>query len=221
MNNIKTANIKDVDLINSFFHFTSRENLESIQQYGLRANIGSASKIVNEQKRRVYMSKGGKGIIEIKNSFIHKFKGLRICDIPLEYRRYFDIKDFLSTEQLGEKTVYEAMEKRFKDEIYFIIDSIEGEDFLPEDFLPEELVTEIRTAKSFRDIKGKENHDINVNKLTLLTTDNGSTSFDIIQYLYNRLLENARKNGCEASVRNVYSDLDGFFTYIKQKELCR
>ncbi len=37
------------------------------------------------------MSKGSKGVIEIKNAFIYEFKKLRICDIPIEYRKYFNI----------------------------------------------------------------------------------------------------------------------------------
>lgn len=217
---MKTTNIKDINLVDSFFHFTLRENLESIQNHGLLPNIGAASQVVNEQKPRVYMSKGGKGVLEIKNSFIHKLKELRICDIPLEYRKYFSIKDFSSTEQIPEETIYEAMEKRFRDEIYFKVDAVEGEDFLPEDFLPGELINEIRTSKSFRDVKGKENHCINAKKLTLLTSDSGPTALDITEYLYNRLLENAREKGYEDSVRNACSDLDGLFEYIKQRNLC-
>ena len=220
INNIPTQNIKDVDLAYSFFHFTSKENFQSIQKHGLKANIGGASEIVNEDKPRVYMSKGGKGILEIKNSFIHKFKGLKICDLPLEYREYFKINDFSSTEQVSEEIVYEAMENKFKNEIYFKVDAIEGEDFLPEDFLPEEFIGEIRTSKGFRDVKGKENHDIDVKKLTLLTSDKGSTALDITEYLYNRLLENAKKQGKENFVRSTCSDLDGLFEYIKQKNLC-
>lgn len=216
---MKTLNIKDINLTDSFFHFTLRENLEGVQTHGLLPNIGEASQVVNEQKPRVYISKGGKGALEIKNSFIHKMKELRVCDIPLEYRKFFSIKDFLSNEQIPEEKVYEAMKKRFRDEIYFKVDAIEGEDFLPEDFLPEELVSEIRTSKGFRDIKCKENHCIDVRKLNLLTSDRGSTALDIIGYLYNRLLENAREKGCEDSIKKALSDLDGLFEYIKQREL--
>lgn len=216
---METLNIKDIDLTYSFFHFTDKENFQSIQEYGLKANIGGASEIVNETKPRVYMSKGGKGIVEIKNSFIHKFKGLRICDIPLEYRKYFKLENFTSIEQISEEAVYEAMENKFKNEIYFKVDAIEGEDFLPEDFLPEEFIGEIRTSKPYRDVKGREDHDIDVKKLTLLTSDNGATALDITEYLYNRLLENAKKQGKEDYVRSTCSDLDGLFEYIKQKNL--
>jgi len=203
-----TVNIKDINLIDTFFHFTLRENLESIQKHGLLPNIGAASKIVNEEKPRVYMSKGGKGILEIKNSFIHKFKGLRICDIPVEYRKYFNIKDFSSNAQATEELIYEAMEKRFKDEIFFKVDAIEGEDFLPEDAI-----------KEIRNIKGKENHSIDAKKLTLLVSDAGPTALNIVEYLYNRLLEIAREKGVEDSVRKACSDLDGLFQYINKRDL--
>lgn len=115
----------------------------------------------------------------------------KICDIPIEYRKYFDIMDFSSNEQVNENDVYSAMEKRFKDEIYFMVDAVEGEDFLPEDFLPEELKNEIKSSNNMRDVKGKAYHDIEVQKLSLLKTDRGNTALDVVEYLYNRLLENA------------------------------
>lgn len=215
---MNVVNIKDIDLNNSFFHFTTRENLEKIEIDGLKAQIGDASKMKTEEKARVYMSKGGKGILGIKNSFIHEFKKLRICDIPVEYRKYFEIKDFSSEEIVQENDVYIAMEKRFKDEIYFKVDAINGEDFIPEDFLPEELVNEINISNNIRDIKGKANHDISSDKLSIITTDKGDSTFEILEYLYNRLMENAKKNGKEDSVRWGLSDLDGMFSYIKQRD---
>lgn len=216
---MKSINIKDIDLNNSFFHFTPKRNLESIEKEGLKAKIGDASKLINEEKPRVYMSKGGKGIIEIKNSFIHKMLGLRICDIPEEYRPYFDIDDFSKTEQVRENVVYAAMEKRFKDEIYFQIDAKEGEDYLIEDFYPEELAETFRKTDKYRDVKGKAEHDIESSKITLITTDNGNTALNVVEYLYGRLLENAKKIGKDDVVRVFNSDLDAFLKYVKNKVL--
>lgn len=47
---MNSVNIKDIDLNNSFFHFTTRENIERINQEGLKAQIGGASKIKTEEK---------------------------------------------------------------------------------------------------------------------------------------------------------------------------
>ena len=90
-----------------------KENLENIKRDGLKASIGDASKLKSEKEARVYMAKGGKGLIGIKNSFIHEMKKLRICDIPAEYRKYFNIEDYSSEEQVKDNQVYNAMEKRF------------------------------------------------------------------------------------------------------------
>ena len=215
---MNSVNIKDIDLNNSFFHFTTREKLEQINQEGLKAQIGGASKMKKEEKARVYMSKGGKGILGIKNSFIREFKKLRICDIPLEYRKYFEIKDFSSEELVQENDVFSAMEKRFKDEVYLKVNAVNGEDFIPEDFLPEELTNEINSSNNIRDIKGKANHDIIPDKLSIITTDKGDSTLNVLEYLYNRLMENAKKNGKEDSVKWALSDLDGLFEYIKQRD---
>lgn len=77
-------NIEDLDINNAYFHFTARDNLASIESEGLKAQVGDASNMVND-KPRVCLSKGGKGILGIKNSFIHEFKKLRICDIFINY----------------------------------------------------------------------------------------------------------------------------------------
>lgn len=212
------VNIKDIDLNNSFFHFTIRDNLDQINIEGLKAQIGDASQMKTEEKARVYMSKGGKGILGIKNSFIHEFKKLRICDIPLEYRKYFEMKDYTSKEIVEEKDVYAAMERRFKDEVYLKVNAVNGEDFIPEDFLPEELTNEINSSNNIRDIKGKADHDIVPDKLSLIETDKGDSTLDIVEYLYNRLMDNARKDGKEDTVKWALSDLDGLFNYIKQRE---
>ena len=72
---------------------------------------------------------------------------------------------------------------------------------------------------SKRDIKGKANHAISPEKLTRIRTEKGDTAFDIIDYLYNRLLENAKKVGKEDSVKWANSDLNSFFEYIKNREI--
>lgn len=119
------------------------------------------------------------------------------------------------------------MEKRFKDEIYFQVDARDGEDFLiedqydgafAEDFSKESL-REMFEQHPERDIKGKANHTISPGQLTRLSTEKGDTAFDIVNYLYNRLLENAKKVGKEDSVKWANSDLNSFFEYIGQREM--
>ena len=195
--NIKTINIENIDLKNSFFHFTCRNNLSKINNEGLKAQVGDASNMKSEKESRVYMSKGSKGVIEIKNAFIYEFKKLKICDIPIEYRKYFNIQDYSKKEQVTETDVYDAMEKRFKDEIYFKIDARENEDFsIEENFelkTSEEKMIEIYreffTKFPQRDVKGKENHNIEAKKLSLIRTTEGDTAFDVIYYFYNKLLK--------------------------------
>lgn len=203
MNNVS---IEDIDLNNSFFHFTARDNLESIEEKGLIAQIGDASRMVND-KPRVCLSRGGKGILGIKNSFIHMFKELRVCDIPEDYRKYFSISDFSSTEQVTAELVYDAMQKRFEDEIYLQVDAQEGEDF---------SLDEVHGLGSAFDIKGKENHDISPGKLAKVNAPQGNSALDIVQYIYKRLLE--RNPGKEDIIRNMNSDLTEMLDYVNEKE---
>lgn len=208
---MKKINIKNIDLNESFFHFTSRDNLESISEYGLKAQIGEATKIVNGGAR-VYLSKGAKGVLGINDSFLRKFKETKICDIPNGYRKYFtDILDFSSEKIPDEKQVYEAFERKMKAEVYLFVDAKEGEDFLQEE--------NTHWGNQFNTY-GIENHDIVPQKLRLLTTEKGDTAFDIVDYLYNRLIAVAREKGqqIELTVREHLSSIDEMFEYINQKE---
>ena len=108
---MKRKNIKDIDMNNAYFHFTEKGNLKSIAQNGLKAQIGDASKLVDD-KSRVCFSQGVKGILGIKNSFIWEFEHAKICDIPEGYKKYFDIKDFSSTDLIPKEIVYEALKRK-------------------------------------------------------------------------------------------------------------
>ena len=161
----------------------------------------------NDVAKRVYLSKGAKGVLGIKNSFIYEFKKLKICEIPNEYRKYFNIKDYKSIKIVSSENVYNAMIKRFKDEIYLKVDAIEGEDFLTENKYG--LTSEY-------DIKGKENHDINAKKLSLIVTKHGNTALDVIEYIYNKLLSNNPEH--IELIKEMNEELDKLFEYIKQNK---
>jgi len=206
---IKRVGIRDIDLTNTHFHFTSRTNLDTIAKEGLKARAGDASMMVGDTDPRVYLSKGRAGLLKIKDTFIQEFKTRRICDIPQEYREYFDVSDYSSTEQVKPEDVYSAMEKRFKNEVYLVVDAVKGEDYLPED------------VKSLwgieHDIQGKPNHDIDVEKLSLLTTEKGENAFDVIEYSYNSILE--ANPGRENIVKNMFPDLSEMLEFIKQRDI--
>lgn len=200
---MRTVSIEEIDLNNSYFHLTLRENLPNIEKNGLIATCGDASKMVAD-KSRVCLSQGGKGLLGIKNSFIYEFKKLRICDIPLGYRKYFSISDYASTLILEKEQVYEAMRKRFQDECYLLVNAVLGEDFLKEEIF----------GLSEYDIKGIEKHNIDSHKLSLLTSDKGSSGLDIIRYVYNRLQEVLSFD----LIKEFLGDLVDFFDYIDYKK---
>lgn len=197
---MKTINIKDVDLNNAYFHFTLFENLPSIEKNGLKALCGDASKLVDD-KACVYLSKGGKGLLGIKNAFLYEFKNLCICEIPESYRKYFAITDYTSTIPLKKEQVYDAMKNRFEEEVYLLVQAVSGEDFLESD---------MHGLGTAFDIKGIEHHDIEKEKISLLVSDYGYMALDIIRYVYNILLEFVSID----IVKDMLGDLVDFFDYI-------
>lgn len=200
---LKVVNINSVDLNEAYFHFTLKSNLPNIEELGLKASIGDASNLVND-KARMCLCKGGKGLLGIKDSFFIEFMELRICDIPLSYRKYFDISDFNSTSKISKDQVYDAFEKRFLDEVYLLVDAVKGEDYLED---------EVYGFSTEFDIKGIENHDISIEKLSLITSEIGSSALDIIRYVYDRLLEVIPRE----SVKDFLGYLDEFLEYLDNK----
>lgn len=192
--------IKDVDLNEAFFHFTDKENLQFIKKEGLKAKCGDASKMVGD-KARVCFSQGGKGLMGIKNSLLYELKHLRICDIPKSYRRYFSISSFDSMEIVERHQVYEAMMKKFQDEVYLVVDAI-----LEEDYLEEEI---FGLTASF-DIKGIENHDIAPSKVALVVSDGCYSALDIMRYVYERM----EQVFSEEMLKEMIGEVCDFFYYV-------
>lgn len=115
-----TIDIEKCDINNDYFHFTNKANVNSILNNGLIPTIGVASRLVNDREN-VSVSKGGKGIMGIINSFIYKFyQGMRISDIPKEYYKYFaEITNFESDGDISKEIACKAMIRKLEDEVYF------------------------------------------------------------------------------------------------------
>lgn len=204
---MRKINFENIDVNETYFHFTEKSNLKSIRKYGLKAQIGDASKFVGD-KSRVCLSRGIRGLLGIKNSFIWEFEHAKICDIPEGYRKYFDITDFSSTEIIPKEIVYEALKRKFENEVYLVVDAKEGEDFLSE---------EIGGLGSDYDIKGIEGHDISSKKISELSLPNVGNAWETIQYVYNDFIK--KNQDMEKIIRMMNSNLDEMITYFKNKEL--
>ncbi len=202
---MQIIDIKDVDMSKAYFHFTKRSNIQSIRNTGLEPRIGDASQYVND-KARVCYSKGMGGMLGIINSFIHAMKRCSICNIPIRYRQYFEIKDFTSKEKLTEKEIYEAYIKIMKDEVYFQVDVQEGIDFDTKD---------VHGIAAY-DIKGKENQGIGKEKLKIITSQKGNSVLDIVTQVYDEFLKKNPKR--VKSIKTLFSDLNGMIEYMKEKD---
>ena len=109
---------------------------------------------------------------------------------------------------IPKEIVYEALKRKFENEVYLVVDAKEGEDFLPE---------EINGLGSNFDIKGKEGHDISPKKISKLVIPNAKNAWETIQYVYNNLIE--KNPDVEGIIRMMNSNLDEMITYFRNKEL--
>lgn len=171
-----TVDIKNCDFNNDYFHFTNKANVNSILNNGLIPMLGTASKLVNDREN-VSVSKGGKGIMGIINSFIYKFNNeLRVVDIPAEYKKYFtDISNFNSNDFISLENCCKAMIRKLKDEVYFRI-KISNE--------------QLEKAK----IGGLTGYDVNLPmkidkaNIEIITDSNNKvlSAYDVAEYIYEK-----------------------------------
>ena len=170
-----TIDFKDCDINKDYFHFTNKANINSILNNGLIPSVGTASKLVAD-RANVSVSKGGKGIIGIINSFIFKFAGLKASEIPEEYKKYFsEISDLESDSLIGKENACKAMTRKLKDEVYFRVDLSEKE---------------LEQAK----IGGLTGYDINLpikidkSKIDIITDSNNKvlSAYDVAKNIYER-----------------------------------
>lgn len=170
------VDIKNCDINNDYFHFSNRKNVDSILNNGLIPSIGESSQLVGDRPN-VSVSKGGKGIIGIINSFIYKFSNeLKVAQIPNGYRKYFqEISNFETNNVISKELVYKAMIRKLKDEVYFRVT------------LDKECIEKAK-------IGGLTGYDINLpmkidkSRLEILTDSNKKvlTAYDVAKYVYEK-----------------------------------
>ena len=196
-----TISIHECDMNNDYFHFTNKSNVNSILNSGLIPSIGAASKLV-EDRANVSVSKGGKGIIGIINSFIFKFAGLKASEIPEEYKKYFqEISDFEADTVISKDDVYKAMTRKLKDEVYFRVSLGDKE---------------LKQAK----VGGLTGYDINLpmaiesSKIDIITNSDNKvlSAYDVAMNIYERA-----KN--ISAIRNMHEDFFHMFETGNQNRI--
>ena len=194
--------IKNCDLNNDYFHFTNKTNVDSILNNGLIPSIGTASKLVDDREN-VSVSKGGKGIMGIINSFIYKFSNqIKVSEIPEEYKKYFiELSSFKSNNLINKEIACKAMIRKLKDEVYFRVK------------LDEE---QLEKAK----IGGLTGYDVNlpmkIEKSNLDVVTDGDnkvlSAYDVAAYIY-------EKTKHIEVFRKMHSDFFYMFEMKKQNEI--
>lgn len=197
-----TININNCDLNNDYFHFSNRVNTYNILNNGLIPSIGAASQLVGDRPN-ISVSKGGKGIMGIINSFIYVFSTrIKISEIPEEYKKYFlEISDFKSNSLISKDIVCKAIIRKLKDEVYFKVD------------LDEVQIEKAKTG-------GLTGYDINLpmaidkSKLSIITDDNNNvlSAYDVALHIY----EKAKDIDI---FRTMHGDFFYMFEIIEQKAI--
>ncbi len=79
--NITIKNIEDIDIQFSFFHYTNKDNIESIDEKGLISKIGDSATGI-ELTEKIFFAVGSKGVFSILDSWIRWLIAKRLTDLP-------------------------------------------------------------------------------------------------------------------------------------------
>ena len=83
LKNIKIKDIQDIDTKFSFFHYTNKNNIESIDINGLLPKIGNSATGI-EKSEKIFFAIGSKGVFSIFDSWIRWLIAKRLTDLPGE-----------------------------------------------------------------------------------------------------------------------------------------
>lgn len=81
--NIKIKDIQDIDTRFSFFHYTNKDNIASIDKNGLLPKIGDSATGI-EISEKIFFAIGSKGVFSIFDSWIRWLIAKRLTDLPGE-----------------------------------------------------------------------------------------------------------------------------------------
>lgn len=221
INNYITKDILEIDLNHSFFHYTSRQNLDSIFENGLEPRIGENSMYV-EKTPKIFFVEGEKGIITIMDVWLRwltgklttsKFKywfgttiymKIPFCikSIPVNM-----VKKSLKSQEKRFLT-YKKMKSILENSVFLILDLEENIDFdyndiddvkntYYESFL-KLLYPQNSNLKDKRveywNLQTYPNKVISPEKISLLKVNNSINSNDILIYIIERNIEYIKDN---------------------------
>lgn len=137
---MKMIDIQDVKLDNAYLHYTNRENLPTIEKFGLLPMIGENSKGL-EKTKKIFFTVGEKGALVIMDVWL-KWLALTPSNRSL-YRLgaylmptgivpnivYNAFYSFYAKSEKRRKLAEKEMRKILKESVWLVLDLKEGEDF--------------------------------------------------------------------------------------------
>lgn len=116
---------KDLDCMNTFFHFSRIDNRKSIEENGLQAVSGGENGVVSDKDNKtIYFSKGIGGVLKTVDVWAR-------CEYDIyvrkaDYRINYGYQGY--DRELMECVIYDKLYNDFKNRQYYTIDLVEGRD---------------------------------------------------------------------------------------------
>lgn len=237
INDIKTYDIKEIDLDKVFLHYTNYNNLSSIMKNGLIPMKGMNSKVI-EKSKKIFFSVGSRGalvimdswikwlIIKPRSNFIY-YTGAYLLGLNWFPKIIHEII-ISSNKKSKNKSIwsYKKMKNILDNSVYLVLDLEEGIDFSYSDVdevkafsnYPTSYIKSLYAYDSQVEKKQMEywnmhtltDKEIDVSKISLLKYKDKYKASDIVKYLILENIDFVRKN-CEYLYK--------YYNYIYEKDL--
>lgn len=116
---------KDLDYMNSFYHFSRIDSRESIERNGLQSVAGGENEAIGDKDNKtIYFTKGISGVLKAIDVWARweydRYVRTSNLDINYGYQGY--------DKSVMEKVIFDKLYNDFKNRQYYIVDFIEGKD---------------------------------------------------------------------------------------------
>lgn len=228
--------ISKVDFVNTFFHYTNRDNLFNISKEGLDARIGENSLYV-EKNKKVFFAKGKDGVLTIMDVWL-KWLTAKSCINPFIYyfgttymRIPFCIKgipNYIVSKTLKNRKnrmkAYEEMKDILDSSVFLVLDLEENVDFdysdideVKETYYESFLKLLYPSESNLKDKRMEYwnmhtyfNKGVDTSKISLLTYKEKDTANFILKILMEDNLK---------SIENKYQFLYEYYQFCYGKEI--
>ena len=184
---IDAKDLSEDELNKICFHFTNKNNENSIASKGMLPQNENDLKVGYNKPKQVYFSKGQEAMLSLMNRFLN----LLVDKSPVLIKpQYMSESRRMEDSPLTKTEVFDYMENFLKDSMYLSLDLVEGKDYDPEAI---NLESKRKHKVTPRNMNTYPNKAILPDKIQKISIDGKTDALSVLTYMYDKHFEEGNK----------------------------